>query len=198
MFATLFGFKTTSAGLERFKGLFDEEKLKASFKELGHDYVCVYGEAYGGAIQHMSKTYGNDLRFVAFDVQFMGQNVNGTDREIWLDVPDAEEVCEKLGIEFVHYKLVPATVAALDAERDSDSVQAIRNGIGQGKIREGIVLRPINELVLKNGKRMISKYKRAEFSETKTAKPVDEKRVAEKIGAIAEADDWVTETRLDN
>jgi hypothetical protein len=52
--------------------------------------------------------------------------------------------------------------------------------------------------VLKNGKRLISKHKRAEFCETKTAKPVDEQRVAEKIGAAAAAEDWVTEIRLDH
>ena len=36
------------------------------------------------------------------------------------------------GLEFVDYKLVDTTIKSLNTERDRDSVQAVRNGMGEG------------------------------------------------------------------
>ena len=85
---------------------------------------------------------------------------------------------------------------AINAERDKDSVQAIRNGVGPGKKREGVVLRPLEELVDSLGNRIIVKHKNAEFCETKTVREVspDKKKVMEEAHAIAE--EWVTPMRL--
>lgn len=169
--------------------LFDEQKLKALFTEyFGNKRVCVYGEAYGSSCQGMSATYGKELRFVAFDVQI---------EESWLDVPNASQVATRLGLEFVHYVKVPTELDALNAERDADSVQAVRNGMGPGKMREGVVLRPLMELTKNNGDRVICKHKRAEFSETKSKRVVDDPaklQVLEEANAVAE--EWVTPQRL--
>ena len=188
-------FFSGGATHETFVKLFDQVALLEKFRALGNDDidVTVYGEAYGGKLQGMSATYGKELRFVAFDVCFKHD-----DKEVWLDVPNAEDVANKLGLEFVSYRLIPATVVDCDRERDADSVQAIRNGMGPGHIREGVVLRPVVEITVNNDHRVMAKHKRDEFMETKTPKQVDPARIAEKLGAKAVAEDWVTDVRLDH
>jgi hypothetical protein len=167
---------------EQFVTLFDEEDLIRRFTELGHDEVVVYGEAYGGKLQGMSATYGKDLKFAAFEVKI---------GETWLCVPNADAVATKLGLEYVSYKKIPATI---DAERDSDSVQAVRNGMGTGHKREGVVLRPLQEFFDNNGGRVICKHKRAEFSETKTPRKVGE--TVEPSEGTKAALEYVTDMRL--
>jgi len=175
----------------RFVSLFDKAKLLEAFKAQGFpkgEIVTVYGEAYGGSQQGMSATYGKDLKFVVFDVKV---------GNVWLSVPQAEDVAKKLGLEFVYYTRIPTTVEALDAARDADSQQAIRNGMGAGKKMEGVVLRPIIEVTLNNGNRVITKHKRDEFRETASPRVVDD---PEKLKVLADAEaianEWVTPMRL--
>lgn len=173
---------------ERFVKVFDNDFLISKFSELFIDSnAVVYGEAYGGKQQGMSNTYGKELKFVAFDV-----SVN----DLWLEVPKAENVCNALNIEFVDYVKVSTDLEALNAERDKPSTQAKRNGIADDKIREGVVLRPLIEFIMKNGSRVIAKHKRDEFKETKTPREVspEQFKILEDAKSIAE--EWVTEMRL--
>jgi len=173
---------------ERFMELFDVENLTRIFTdEVGADAMTVYGEAYGGKQQGMSKTYGKELKFIVFDVKV---------GDFWLDVPKAEDVAIKLGLEFMAYARVSTDIEALDAERDRDSTQAVRNGVGEGCIREGVVLRPLIEVVKNNGKRVICKHKRVEFSERKSIPNIDPtmQKLMTEAGGIA--DEWVTPMRL--
>ena len=172
---------------DTFVSLFDEEKLIELFCELGHDEVTVFGEAYGGKIQGMRNTYGPDMKFVAFDVKI---------EDTWLAVPAAHDVANKLGLDFVDYEKIPTTLEAMDAQRDLDSFQAIRNGMGPGKMREGVVLRPLVEFTRNDGKRIIVKHKRNEFMETKTPREVDPEKLAVLERADAIAEEWVTDQRL--
>ncbi len=175
---------------ERFVALFDPTALTERFLEIGHPAVTVYGEAYGGKQQGQSYRYGPDLKFVAFEVQV---------GEAWLDVPNAHDVAHKLGIEFVHYERISTALADIDAQRDADSTQAIRNGVGPGKPREGVVLRPITEMTDHRGNRVICKHKRDEERETQSPRQVIDPakfEVLQKANAIA--DEWVTPTRLDH
>ena len=105
---------------DSFVKLFDKDALAGYLGALGHESVTVYGEAYGGKCQGMAHRYGKELRFVAFDVKI---------GDCWLDVPNAERVVKRAGLEFVHYVRIPTDIAALDAERDATSEQARRNGI---------------------------------------------------------------------
>lgn len=171
----------------QFIQLFDQDELTKRFTELGYKEVVVYGEAYGGKLQKMSETYGNKLQFVAFEVKI---------NDNWLSVPKAENVAQKLGFDFVFWKLIPTTLEALDVERDSDSVQAVKNGMGEGKKREGIVLRPVIEVTINNGERIIAKYKRDDFQETKTPRVVKDVDFQLLTDAQAIADEWVTDMRL--
>lgn len=134
---------------EKFAALFNKEALKEKIESLGIEKIHIHGEAYGGKQQGMSATYGQDLKFIVFDVKI---------GDSWLDVPDAEKIALSLGLQFVHYEKVDTELETLNAQRDKDSVQAIRNGMGEGKHTEGIVLRPITEMNLKNGSRVIAKH----------------------------------------
>jgi hypothetical protein len=172
---------------EQFVKSFDLAALKAGFEALGLADVVVFGESYGGKCQGMKDTYGKELRFVAFDVKV---------GEVWLSVPQAEDVAHKLSLEFVHYVRIPAELEAINAERDADSVQAVRNGVGPGKMREGVVLRPLIEVRKNNEERIVSKHKRDEFKETATPREVDPEKQKLWEGAEQIAFEWVTVERL--
>lgn len=175
---------------ERFLGLFNQEFLSSEFTKIGQDDVTVYGEVYGGKCQGMSETYGKELKFVAFDVKI---------GDSWLSVPQAHEFVSFLGLEFVDYVKIPTTLEAIDKERDKDSVQAVRNGCGTGKIREGVILRGIIELTKNNGARIIAKHKRDEFRETKTPRPVvDPAKLQVLENAELIAQEWVVGERLNH
>lgn len=150
---------------EKFVALFDEEDLLRRFRALGHGDdvpVTLYGEGIGDKQQGMSTVYGPNLTFLIFEVR-----IGGT----WLSVPNAEDVAKKMGLEFVPYKEIEATLLAIDAERDAESIIAIRRGMGSGKMREGIVLRGLDEMMFSNGDRVIAKHKRDEFRESRTKQP---------------------------
>lgn len=185
------GRVTLSSGGEshaRFAALFDAEALSDAFRAIGHPSVTVYGEAYGGRQQKQAWRYGAELRFVAFDVQV---------GECWLAVPQAQDVVNKLGLQFVDVNQTPTELAALDAQRDASSTQAMRNGVDGIRPREGVVLRPLIELTRNDGQRIIAKHKRDDERETKTPRAVvDPAKFASLTDAAAIADEWVTPARL--
>jgi len=180
---------------ENFLKLFNHEELLAKMEAIGAETLIVYGEVYGGKCQGMKDTYGPNMRFIAFEVQIDG---------CWLNVENADNVVKKLGLEFVHYKKIPATIESLNAERDMPSEQAFRNGCAvredekTWKKREGIVIRPLIELVKNNGERIISKHKREDFQERKTMQEIDPDKLKILNNAEAIANEWVTKMRLEH
>jgi len=183
-------FSSGGASYENFCKLFDKETLMDSFTKLNiNEPLIVYGEAYGGKEQGMSKTYGSQLCFIAFEVRI---------GETWLSVPNAEQVALKLGLEFVPYELIETTEEQLNFERDRDSIVALRRGMGPGHIREGVVLKPPFEVTLNNGGRIIAKHKRDEFREHKSIRKVNEDpdRILKLEQAELIADEWCVPMRL--
>jgi len=154
-------FSSGGESHERFVKFFPED-LKEKMELYAYDFT-IYGECYGSKCQGMKDTYGNDLKFIVFDIEVAG---------VWLPVPEAEEMTKKLGLEFVHYEKVSTDLAILDDQRDADSVQAVRNGMGTGHKREGVVLRPLIEVSRADGTRVICKHKRDDFRETATPRVV--------------------------
>ena len=191
-----------------FATLFDLNKLILIFTEIGHPKVTVYGEAYGGKEQGMSYLYGNKLKFIVFDVK-----IGDDDEGYFLTVPEAEAIAIKLGLEFVHYKKIPATLEVIDAERDADSVQAVRNGIDltnlptlsdgtkRTALREGVVLRPLVEMSYR-GSRICAKHKSDKFKgggERKNTPTVDDPAKLKLYSDAQEAaEEFVTEMRLNH
>lgn len=182
-------FSSGGESYEKFVALFDQEALLKAFQENFSDDVVVFGEGYGGKQQGMRETYGPTLKFIAFEVKV---------GDYWLNVPSAEDIVHKLGLEFVHYVRIPTTIEAIDTERDADSVQAVRNGMGSGHPREGVVLRPLIELRGNDGKRIVSKHKGEKFSETKTTREVNPEQLQVLTEATEIAEEWVTPMRLEH
>jgi len=181
-------FHSGSENHENFLSLFDIAFLKEKLYEMfPTSNVIIYGEAYGGKQQGMSSTYGDILKFIGFDVKLNG---------VWVNVPKAEKICKSLDIEFVDYVRCSTDLDALDFERDKFSTQAKRNGIKEDKIREGVVLKPLQEFTLSNGKRVIAKHRRDEFRETKSPRVVSKAELKLLDDAKEIVEEWVTEMRL--
>lgn len=173
-----------------FVKLFDMQKLADVYQTIygeSSPELVIYGEAYGGKLQGMKETYGPDLKFVAFEVRF---------GEKWLNVPNAEMVVKHFGLEFVHWIFIPTDLAMIDRARDAESEQANRNGMGHGRNREGVVLRPPIEVIKPNGGRIIAKHKRPEFCETQTKREVKPEKAVAEANAKKIAEEWVTRNRL--
>lgn len=182
------GFFAGGGKYETFITLFDEKALKKRFEEIiiGDESVTVYGESYGGKQQGMSAVYGKEGKFVAFEVKI---------GNLWLAVPKAEKLAIGLGLEFVHYNRIPCTIESIDAERDAPSYQAILNGMGKHP-REGIVLRPLEEVTKNNGQRVMAKHKGDAYKETKSSREVSPEKLQIIAEAKAIAEEWVTPMRL--
>lgn len=178
---------------ENFIKLFNKEDLCKKALELGFNKdFTVYGEAYGGKQQGMSETYGKELKFIAFEVQIGDK---------FMQVPYAHEICDKLGIEFVHYEEIPADPEMIDTLAKAPSIQAQRNGIINPKLpREGIVLRPLMELLHPDGiGRIMAKHKNDVYKEREHVpkiQNVEELKIIEDAKSIAQ--EWVTVMRLEH
>lgn len=174
----------------RFTALFDLDFIKAKFEEIFPDQdVIIYGEAYGGKQQGMSHTYGKELKFIGYDVKV---------GHVWLNVPNAEDVCTQFNIEFDYYDKIEVTLDNFNKYRDMPSVMAVRNGITEPKKREGIVLRPLIEFTTNNGERVICKFKPDEFNETRTRREISPEQLQVLSDAKEIAEEWVTNMRLEH
>ena len=173
----------------KFLTLFDEDKLTTTFEELFEFDVILFGEAYGGKQQGMSETYGKELKFIVFDVKV---------GDFWLDVLNAKNVADKLGLDFVDFVKCATDIEKLDFERDRPSTQAKLNGIKEDRLREGVVLRPLIELKKNNGDRIIVKHKHEKFLETRTKREVNPERLIVLEEAEDIAKEWVTPMRLNH
>lgn len=183
-------FNSGGVGGDEFEKLFHKDFLGTCFKEVFPDQdVRIYGEAYGGKTQGQSHIYGKDLKFIVFDVKVGG---------VWLNVPNAEDVCKQFQLEFVAYDVVDTHLDMLTAHRELPSVQAQRNGCGDDKKREGDVLRPLVEMRTNNGDRVIAKYKPAEKMETKSKREVSDEMLQVLADAEDIANEWVTNMRLEH
>ena len=173
-----------------FTALFDKEFLVKKFQEIFPDQdATIYGEVYGGKCQGMSHVYGKEMKFIGFDVKV---------GDVWLNVPNAEDVCNNFNVEFVDYVKIEVNLDNLNIERDKPSVQAVRNGITEPKPREGVVLRPLVEMRTNNGERVICKYKPDEKMETKTKREVTPEQLKVLADADEIAEEWVTNMRLEH
>lgn len=171
-----------------FLTLFDQDQLKLNFTKLGYREITIYGEAYGGKMQGMRHTYGDKLKFIVFDVK-VGDN--------WLSVPDMAQVATQLGFEVVPWETSSTNLESLDAIKTRPSEVAVRCGITEPKVREGVVLRPLQEMTLNNGDRVIAKYKNDEFEErSKTPKVKENTNLEVLENAEKISQEWVTEMRL--
>ena len=191
------------ASAESFRALFDGAFEERFMKLVGQNgkgvEVVVYGEAYGGKMQGMRLTYGNELRFIAFEVRIGCY---------WLSFDKVREIAKDLGLEVVPGKVIPATEEALTEYRNSPSEVAVLRGCqdntdrfgNKPPLREGIVIRPLVEMRTDDNSRVMAKFKNPCFSERESRKDADfpSERKQETLRAEAAAKDFTTETRLEH
>jgi hypothetical protein len=188
----------------KFEAMFYIPALKVALRDLVGKNCTINGEYYGGggaAGMKMSATYGKVAKFIVFDITVLGADQEGNPKDCVLSVPQADDLATKLGMEFVYWEEIEATTEAINAFRDADSVQAIRNGCGPGHKKEGVVVRPLIELTKNNGERIIVKHRRKEFAERQNGEPepgIDPERLKILEDAQAIADEWVVPRRLEH
>lgn len=152
-----FGGKTDNAQIPVF--LYD--KLNFLFKDKldlftsifqSETEVCLYGEGYGAKIQKGGGNYIKDgVDFILFDVKI---------GDWWLKQIDVNDIAEKLGL-----KVVPF----LEYGTLNQAIEMCKKGFNSSFgnfIAEGLVLRNPLGLMLRNGRRIITKIKYKDFKES--------------------------------
>lgn len=182
--------------------IFDLSYIETCLNELvvANDWksIKIHGECYAGKQQQMSATYGNVLKFIVFDVKI--------NNEYFLPLAEAVKITEQLKLEFVPYNIGPCTPEWIESQANMPSVQAQINGCGDDKLREGVVIKPLDEKPMSDGTRAIFKHKNAHFWETKVPGRLtvgqgqsDDKQLNNKLTNFKFyeeiADNWVTEMR---
>lgn len=106
----------------------------------GDNEVILYGEIYGRTRGgHKSLHYGrqNSLNFVAFDIKLNGD---------YIDYPDFEKLCKEFEVPRV--PLVASMTFSINKAKllsTGDSLLALKNGMEEPHMREGVVIKPIKE-----------------------------------------------------
>ena len=145
-----FGRKTDNASIPAFLfSKLQERFCNERMSEVFDGPVCLYGEGFGARIQGGGGNYIRDgVDFILFDVRI---------DNLWLRRDDVEDIAKKLDIMVVPIVLVDSLEKAINFVREP-----VRSSIGTGMI-EGLVIRPIVELLNRRGERVITKIKAKDF-----------------------------------
>lgn len=136
---------------------FTLELLGEVFPEYGR--ITLIGEGYGGKIQNMGKTYGDDQRFILFDV-FVEPNVDNL-LGLWLERKNVEDIANTLGIPCVP---IIFTNTLMGGYRKLKEHPGYNSSVADnGAPLEGFVARPQVELRNRFGSRVICKIKGVDF-----------------------------------
>lgn len=157
---------TTDGNNVEFRGKTDEAQMPPFlFKRLqelfavGQFYqlypetpMTLYGEGFGARVQKGGGNYIPDgVDFILFDVKV---------GDVWLERHNVEDIADKLGL-----KIVPI----IGRGTLSDAIEMVRTGfksvVAQADIlAEGLVMRPVVELMDRRGNRIITKIKHKDFT----------------------------------
>lgn len=118
-------------------------------QKFGETAVTLYGEGYGPGIQK-GGLYREDVSFILFDVQV---------GDIWLTRESVGDIAAALGIDVVPFLGIGTLQDAVNIVR-----QCPRSCIGMAHM-EGIVARPVVEVLDRMGRRVIVKIKVRDFGE---------------------------------
>ena len=126
--------------------MFPEEKFAHLYPETS---MTLYGEGYGARIQKGGGNYIPDgVGFILFDVQ-IGDN--------WLDRENVQDIANFLEVD---------TVPVVGQGTLFDAIEMVRDGFQSHvgiQIAEGLVMRPVIELIDRRGRRIITKIKHKDF-----------------------------------
>jgi hypothetical protein len=175
---------------EAFPSLFDGEFLLKKMKEIFgvKQPIKLYGEHYGGNIMKMGEIYGG-LGFILFDI-----NVQG----VFLSFDKVQILAGQLELDIVEGIVIENTHEAIREYTNRPSTLALNRGLGE-HIREGIVLRPLEEFRRNNDKRVIAKNKTEKYIEYNVPRKKDKSRNTQSIEKSKQvAFTWVNAMRLEH
>jgi len=186
--------------------------IKAKYPEVTH--ISVFGEMFGGLYPHDGvKTkqkvsliqrgvcYTPDHEFYGFDI-YLFTEAGGR----FLPVDEVNEIFETCGF-FYAKTLFRGTLAECLKQPNafqSKIAEWLELPAIEDNICEGIVIRPVTPMYLRNGSRVLIKSKNERFAERKSAKRrtklfVEPVPYSEELKAlIVEGETYVTENRLAN
>ena len=122
-------------------------KLIEKFGEMS---VVLFGEGYGAKIQKGGGNYRSDVSFILFDVYLPEQN-------LWLKRDALEDIAKTFGIDVVPIVLTGTLQEAVDFAK-----QKPKSTIGAADM-EGLVCKPVVDVLDRMGRRVIVKVKVRDF-----------------------------------
>lgn len=135
-----------SSLVKKLQRTFVQERMLKAFPDPVN--VCLYGEGYGTNIEKGGGKYRPDVDFILFHVKI---------DEWWLRRNDVEDIARKLGIDVVPIIGEGTLWEAIDM------VKRGFNSIFGDFLAEGMVLQPKVDLMMRDGKRVITKLKYKDF-----------------------------------
>ena len=126
-----------------------QPRLKEMNEVFRNTNICMYGEGFGAKIQKGGGNYRKDQGFVLFDIKI---------ENWWLKREDVASIAKELDL-IVIPRIGEGTL--------HDMVKLVKNGFNStwgDFIAEGVVARPLVELKVRSGKRIITKLKYKDFS----------------------------------
>lgn len=123
--------------------MFDKAAFKAVFRGSG---VTIYGEGFGGKIQN-GGNYNKTETFAVFDIKI---------GDWWIQRKDLENLCDDLCLEFV---------PVVGHGTLHDAIRLITDGLQScwGGEAEGVIIKPLHGIQVRNGSRIITKVKGKDF-----------------------------------
>lgn len=133
--------------IEMFGGETNEELFEQKF---GETQVILFGEGYGAKIQKGGGNYRSDVSFILFDAYLPEQN-------LWLKRDALEDIAKTFGIDVVPIVLTGTLHEAVDFVK-----QKPKSTIGVADM-EGLVCKPVVDVLDRMGRRVIVKVKARDF-----------------------------------
>ncbi len=133
--------------IEMFGGTVNEELFE---QEFGLMSVILFGEGYGPKIQKGGGNYRNDVSFILFDVYLPDQN-------LWLKRDAIEDIAKTFGIDVVPIVFSGTLDQAVEFVKRNP-----KSKFGTADM-EGIVCKPMVDILDRMGKRVIVKIKGKDF-----------------------------------
>jgi len=136
---------------------FTDARVSSVFQDAAE--ITLIGEGYGGKIQKMSKTYGDDQRFILFDV--FVEPCENHPLGIWLEREAVEDIARSLDIPYAPIIFTNTLMNGYLKLKEYPDYASMISPTGQPL--EGFVARPQVELRNRFGSRVITKIKGKDF-----------------------------------
>ncbi|MDR1897863.1 MAG: RNA ligase family protein [Prevotellaceae bacterium] len=152
-----FGGRTDNADipthlLQKLQTVFTPDLMKSVFKpQEDNAEITLYGEGYGCKIQKGGNYMSKEVGFILFDIKI---------GHWWLKRQDCEDLAQSLNI-----PIVPVIGYGSLEEAVNFVKQGFKSTIAENKNydAEGLVLKPVVDLLARNGQRIITKIKTVDF-----------------------------------